>query len=139
MSRAIRATGKYLRPVPDTLRNYTGLGGQRAPLRSARRAGDDYGRTAQPSWREIDWPAHLRQAEIDGRRVNYVDIGEGDLPPADFIHGLGGCWQNWLENLPRLAEERRCIALDLPGFSESQMPAPKLTITGHARAVSQLR
>src|SRR5258708_28509594 len=99
MARALGATGKYLRPVPDTFRNYTGLGGQRAPLRSARRAGDDYGRTAQPSWREIDWPAHLRQAEIDGRRVNYVDIGDGDLPPARLIPGLRGSWQDLLQTL----------------------------------------
>jgi pimeloyl-ACP methyl ester carboxylesterase len=124
--------------VPDTLRNYTGLGGRRAPLRSAKRAGDDYGRTAEPSWRAVDWQAHLRQLEIDGRRVNYVDIGEGDLPPAVFIHGLGGCWQNWLENLPRLAQERRCIALDLPGFSESEAPAHKPTISGYADTVVEL-
>jgi pimeloyl-ACP methyl ester carboxylesterase len=130
--------GGYLRPVPDPFRNYTGLGGRPAPRRAAKRAGDDYGRTAQPSWREVDWRAHLREARIDGRRVNYVDIGEGDLPPAVFIHGLGGCWQNWLENLPRVAQERRCIALDLPGFSESEMPSHKLTISGYADTVVEL-
>ncbi|MFL5842697.1 MAG: alpha/beta fold hydrolase [Thermoleophilaceae bacterium] len=124
--------------MPDTFRTYTGLGGRPASLRAARRAGDDYGRTAQPSWRDVDWQAHLRQAEVDGRRVNYIDIGEGELPPAVFIHGLGGCWQNWLENLPRLSQERRCIALDLPGFSESEMPAHKLTISGYADVVVEV-
>jgi pimeloyl-ACP methyl ester carboxylesterase len=55
-----------------------------------------------------------------------------------FIHGLGGCWQNWLENLPRLAQERRCIALDLPGFSESEMPSEKITISGYGETVTAL-
>lgn len=124
--------------MPELLRNYTGIGGNLAPRSAARDAGDDYGKTADPSWREADWLAHLHQAQIHGRRVNYVDIGDGDMPPAVFIHGLGGCWQNWLENLPRLAQERRCIALDLPGFSGSEMPAEKISISGYAHAVCEL-
>jgi pimeloyl-ACP methyl ester carboxylesterase len=121
--------------VPEFLRPYTGIGGSVATLRSARNAGDDYGRTAEPSWRDIDWQSHLHQIEVQGRRINYVDLGEGDMPPAVFIHGLGGSWQNWLENIPRLALDRRCIALDLPGFSESQMPREKISVGGFATTV----
>jgi pimeloyl-ACP methyl ester carboxylesterase len=124
--------------VPEFLRNYTGIGGQLAPRGSAKHAGEDYGRTAQPSWREVDWRSHLHQIDIDGRRVNYVDIGDGEMPPAVFVHGLGGCWQNWLENLPRLAQERRCIALDLPGFSDSEMPREDISISGYATTVVKL-
>lgn len=104
----------------------------------AARAGEDYGLTAQPDWRGVDWRSHLRSATIGGRHVHYVDIGSGDGPPVVFIHGLSGCWQNWLENLPRFAQERRCIALDLPGFSRSEMPAEEITINGFARAVDEL-
>jgi pimeloyl-ACP methyl ester carboxylesterase len=121
--------------VPEFFRTYTGLGGSLAPLRSAKLAGDDYGATAEPSWRDVDWQAHLHEIEIEGSRINYVDIGSGDMPPAIFIHGLGGCWQNWLENIPRLAQERRVLALDLPGFSESEMPREKITISGYANTV----
>lgn len=124
--------------VPEFLRTYTGIGGSLAPRKAAKHAGDDYARTAEPSWRGIDWRAHLHQVEIDGRRVNYVDIGEGDRPPAIFVHGLGGCWQNWLENIPRLAQERRCIALDLPGFSASEMPQKEITISGFGDTVVAL-
>src|SRR5215210_6698694 len=123
-----------LRGMADRIRNVTGLGGKVAPIRAAKHAGDDYGATATPSWREVDWQAHLRNADIRGRRVNYVDMGQGDLPPAVFIHGLGGCWQNWLENLPRVSQERRCIAMDLPGFGYSEMPRDKITISGYADA-----
>jgi pimeloyl-ACP methyl ester carboxylesterase len=107
----------------------------------ARRAGDDYGTTATPDWREVNWQPHLRQLDIEGRSVNYLDYGSGEegLEPAVLIHGLGGCWQNWLENVPRLAAEgRRVIALDLPGFGFSEMPSEKISISGYGRAVNEL-
>jgi pimeloyl-ACP methyl ester carboxylesterase len=109
-----------------------------ARVRAARLAGDDYGVTAQPDWRTIDWLSHLHQLEIDGRPVNYVDIGSGPREPIVFVHGLGGQWQNWLENLPRAAQERRVIALDLPGFGLSPMPRGEITIPGYGRTVEAL-
>ncbi|MFL5840084.1 MAG: alpha/beta fold hydrolase [Thermoleophilaceae bacterium] len=122
------------------IREYTGLGGRLAPIRTAREAGDDYGATADPEWRGVDWQAHLHDVAVRGRRVNYVDIGESKdgRPPVVFVHGLGGCWQNWLENIPRAAQERRVIAMDLPGFSCSEMPAEKITISNYARSVVEL-
>jgi len=97
--------------------------------RGARSAGDDYGVTDPPDWRTIDWAAHLHRMEIDGTSVNYVDIGEErEHRPIVFIHGLSGQWQNWLENIPRFAQERRVVAMDLPGFGTSEMPGDKLSI-----------
>jgi pimeloyl-ACP methyl ester carboxylesterase len=104
---------------------------------SARRVDEEYGGSAEPSWRRIDWRERLSELEIGGRRVNYVDIGEGEGPPVVFVHGLGGCWQNWLENLPRIAQERRALALDLPGFGRSEMPAGEVSISGYARCVEE--
>lgn len=109
-----------------------------AGFRAARRAGDGYGETAQPDWRSIDWSAHRRQVEIEGTPVNYVDIGSGDREPIVFVHGLGGQWQNWLENVPRAASERRVIALDLPGFGLSPMPVHEITIARYGRYVEAL-
>jgi pimeloyl-ACP methyl ester carboxylesterase len=109
-----------------------------ARVRAARLAGDDYGVTARPDWRETDWPRHLHQLEIDGTPVNYVDIGSGEREPIVFVHGLGGQWQNWLENLPRAAHERRVIALDLPGFGLSPMPRDAISISGYGRTVEAL-
>ena len=106
-----------------------------------RSAGDDYGATAQPDWREVDWRRHLHQVEIDGRTVNYVDYGEGspDRHPVVLVHGLGGSWQNWLENIPRMAAEgRRVIALDLPGHGFSDMPAARISISGYGATVNAL-
>jgi pimeloyl-ACP methyl ester carboxylesterase len=105
---------------------------------SARRAGDDYGAHDAPDWREIDWRPHLRDIELGGRRVRYVDLGSGDGPPIVFVHGLSGNWQNFLENVPRLAGERRVVALDLPGFGESDDPRDGITMPGYGRTVDEL-
>jgi pimeloyl-ACP methyl ester carboxylesterase len=106
--------------------------------RRAREAGDGYGATASPDWRGVDWGAHLHRIELDGTPVNYVDIGEGELEPIVFVHGLGGQWQNFLENIPRAAQERRVIALDLPGFGRTPMPSERITIPGYGRCVDSL-
>jgi pimeloyl-ACP methyl ester carboxylesterase len=104
-----------------------------ALMRAARLADDGYGVTAEPDWRSINWREHLHSMDIDGGSVNYVDMGSGDGPPVVFVHGLGGCWQNWLENLPRAALERRVIAPDLPGFGHSEMPLEQISIPGYGR------
>ena len=70
---------------------------------------------------DVDWREHLRWVRVDGRPVNVVDIGAG--PAVVFLHGLAGCWQNWLESIPELARDHRVVALDLPGFGASPMPA----------------
>src|SRR5205807_2067943 len=101
-------------------------------------AGDDYGAHASPDWREIDWSGHVRSTEIDGRRVQYVDLGSGGGRPIVFVHGLAGNWQNWLENIPTFAQERRVVALDLPGFGQSEMPREKISISGYGRTVEAL-
>ncbi len=104
----------------------------------ARRADDTYGGSAEPSWREVNWQEHLRQVEIEGRGVNYVDVGEGEGRPVVFVHGLSGQWQNWLENIPAASRDRRVVALDLPGHGRSEMPRERITIPRYGRCVEAL-
>jgi pimeloyl-ACP methyl ester carboxylesterase len=107
----------------------------------ARHAGDDYGASTEPSWREVDWRNHVRQIEVDGAKVNFADYGEGapDKHPVVLIHGLGGCWQNWLENIrPIAATGRRVIAVDLPGFGLSEPPREDISISGYGECVNAL-
>jgi pimeloyl-ACP methyl ester carboxylesterase len=107
-----------------------------------RNALDDYGQTATPDWRDTDWLSELKQIEIDGIPFNYVDLGSDseDADPVVLVHGLGGQWQNWLENIPRLAQSRRVVALDLPGFGCTPEPPDEVvvTITQYGRWVNQL-
>jgi pimeloyl-ACP methyl ester carboxylesterase len=89
------------------------------------------------AWRNVDWPSMTRRVRILGREVNVVDTG-GDGPPLVFVHGLGGAWQNWLLNIPAFMGSHRVIALDLPGFGESEMPADEISIRGYAHVVDAL-
>jgi pimeloyl-ACP methyl ester carboxylesterase len=73
---------------------------------------------------------------VDGQAVNTIELGDG--PPLLFIHGLSGSWPNWLEQLPVLADEHRVVALDLPGFGHSPMPAGEISIAGYARVLDRL-
>ena len=84
---------------------------------------------------------------IDGQPVNTIELGpqspqssDVDSQPLVFVHGLSGCWANWLEQLPVLAAERRVVTLDLPGFGYSPMPTDgtEITISGYARLLDRL-
>ena len=95
--------------------------------------GDDYG-NPDPEWLKIDWREHLRQVDLPGaEKVNYVEIGEGE--PIVFVHGIAGCWRNFLENLPHFGRTHRAIALDLPGFGDSPMPSWEITMANYGRLI----
>ncbi|MBJ7331947.1 MAG: alpha/beta hydrolase [Solirubrobacteraceae bacterium] len=91
---------------------------------------DAYGPLGRSTWLDEDWSEHLRWVVIDGEPVNLVDVGTG--PPIVFVHGLGGSWQNWLENILPFAADHRVVALDLPGFGESPMPQQPIDIGRYA-------
>ncbi|HKB50066.1 MAG TPA: alpha/beta fold hydrolase [Solirubrobacterales bacterium] len=92
----------------------------------------DYG-NPDPEWLKIDWRKHLHRVELPGAEVNYAEIGEGE--PIIFLHGLGGCWRNWLETLPHFGRTHRAIAIDLPGFGESPMPSWSIDMPAYGRLV----
>ena len=78
----------------------------------------------------IDWADRISLTTVESKLgstpVNYVDLGDG--PPVLLVHGLGGSWRNWLENILYLAKKHRVIALDLPGFGTSPLPETQLSI-----------
>ncbi|MEU1196036.1 alpha/beta hydrolase [Streptomyces sp. NPDC005813] len=58
------------------------------------------------------------------------------LPPALYVHGLGGSSQNWSALMPLLDGLVDSEALDLPGFGDSPPPDDgNYSVTAHARAV----
>lgn len=58
------------------------------------------------------------------------------LPPALYVHGLGGSSLNWSALMGELQEDVDGEALDLPGFGHSAPPDDgDYSISGHARAV----
>lgn len=59
-----------------------------------------------------------RYVNIDGVRTHYVIEGRGK--PLVLVHGWGGSWEEWKYNIPELSKHFRVIALDLPGFGDSE-------------------
>jgi pimeloyl-ACP methyl ester carboxylesterase len=101
---------------------------------------DAYGAQGRSAWLDIDWREHQRWVTLSGGPVNLIDIGpaDSDQAPVLFVHGLSGCWQNWLENIPAFAQDRRVVAVDLPGFGASPMPSQDITISSYANALDEL-
>jgi 3-oxoadipate enol-lactonase len=60
------------------------------------------------------------RVEIGTRGVAYDDTGEGQ--PVVFVHGFPHHRKLWAPQLRALAGHSRAIAIDLPGFGESDMP-----------------
>lgn len=96
-----------------------------------------YGSVGRSPWLDIDWREHQRWITIADRPVNVIELGQGSETLV-FVHGLSGSWPNWLEQLPVFARDRRVIAMDLPGFGHSPMPADRITISGYARMLDEL-
>lgn len=69
-----------------------------------------------------DGPGRLRfhSVRTEAGRISVLEAGVGE--PLVCIHGLGGTKASFLPTVAALAETRRVIALDLPGFGESHKP-----------------
>ncbi|GGV01688.1 alpha/beta fold hydrolase [Streptomyces spectabilis] len=85
---------------------------------------------------------------VEGERMDSVTLpgmtlsvrtrpaADTGLPPALYVHGLGGSSQNWSALMPLLQDVMDGEALDLPGFGDSPPPDDgDYSVTGHARAV----
>lgn len=55
-------------------------------------------------------------------RVSTLEAGDG--PPVLLLHGLGGTKASFLPTVAALAEGHRVIAMDHPGFGDSDKPFP---------------
>ena len=72
-----------------------------------------------------DFLARRRTIATRAGDVAYTEFGEG--PAAVFVHGVlvnGLLWRNVIE---QVADQRRCIAIDLPGHGGTPLPADGTT------------
>ncbi|MFF4366195.1 alpha/beta fold hydrolase [Streptomyces sp. NPDC001594] len=80
----------------------------------------------------------LRTVALPGLEMNvrFRPPQREGLPPALFVHGLGGSSQNWSALMEQLADGVDGEAVDLPGFGWSPPPADRdYSVTALARAV----
>jgi pimeloyl-ACP methyl ester carboxylesterase len=67
-------------------------------------------------------PAQLRFRSIATRRLRLSTVEAGDGPPMLAVHGLGATKGSFLPSVVALSDRFRVIALDLPGFGDSDKP-----------------
>jgi pyruvate dehydrogenase E2 component (dihydrolipoamide acetyltransferase) len=60
-----------------------------------------------------------RDIEVAGRRLRYLELGEGDGIPILLVHGFGADLNTWMFTQPTLSTGRRAVAFDLPGHGGS--------------------
>ncbi len=72
---------------------------------------------------------------VRGAKVCAFVQGEG--PNVLFIHGTGGNFKSWFNQVRRLSGEYRAIALDLPGYGESELPPSIESNDDYAAFVSE--
>jgi pimeloyl-ACP methyl ester carboxylesterase len=87
-------------------------------------------------WRSRAWQQHLAYTVLAGRRMRYIDVGEG--PAVILVHGLASTWSAWHRNILELATDHRVIAVDLPGFGRSDRLRGPVEIRHYADALRQL-
>ena len=96
-------------------------------------------RRTVPGWVDREaYPFESRWAELPGgRRMHYVDEGEGET--ILFVHGTPTWSFEWRHLLRGLSGEFRCVAPDLMGFGLSDRPADfAYTPEAHARALREV-
>ncbi|MDG0997296.1 MAG: haloalkane dehalogenase [Gammaproteobacteria bacterium] len=64
---------------------------------------------------KLEYPK--RFLDIDGKKIAYVEMGEGS--PIVFQHGNPTSSYLWRNIMPHLADQGRCIAIDLIGMGDS--------------------
>jgi pimeloyl-ACP methyl ester carboxylesterase len=64
----------------------------------------------------------LRFASVQTRVGTISTLAAGEGPPVVCVHGLGATKASFLSTVAALADRHRVIAMDLPGFGESDKP-----------------
>jgi pimeloyl-ACP methyl ester carboxylesterase len=67
-------------------------------------------------------PATIHRVEADGVRVFYRAAGDSSAPVILLLHGFPSSSFMFRELIPRLADNYRVIAPDLPGFGFTEVP-----------------
>ena len=89
--------------------------------------------TAHP----LDYDFTEKHLLVDDVDIAYVDEGPRDSKktPLVLVHGIGATLDHWALVIPKLAESRRVVALDLPGFGRSAKPDLRYEPESFARTI----
>lgn len=74
-------------------------------------------------------------AEVEGLNINYIDEGTGNA--VLLLHGWGGSIQTMMPIFNILKDKFRVVALDLPGFGESDEPIEPWNSYDYAKCIAK--
>ena len=79
----------------------------------------------------------LRRSYVDSRwgQLHLRSIGDGPLPPLICLHATAYSGQTFEPLMPLLAQDRRVIAIDTPGYGESDGPDSPVPFGDYAAAI----
>ncbi|HKE61126.1 MAG TPA: alpha/beta fold hydrolase, partial [Nitrospira sp.] len=78
---------------------------------------------SRPSEDLLEVPfASIRKVEADGVQIFYREAGHAGAPVVLLLHGFPASSFMFRELIPRLADQYRVIAPDLPGFGFTEVP-----------------
>src|SRR6202167_2955025 len=80
----------------------------------------------------------IHNIEADGVRMFYRAAGEPDSPVVLLLHGFPASSFMFRELIPRLANDYRVIAPDLPGFGFTEVPAERKYVYSFYRLAATL-
>lgn len=122
---------------PDAVSEVLAPEGDQTTQEGAERVAVPWGDYIDTSWDAFDFTPYEQLIEIDGRKMNYVDIGDAGKPVLLYVHGIMGTWRNWIFNLLPFADRYRVLAVDLPGFGLSEMPDGEFSLERYAETLKK--
>src|SRR5438046_10090010 len=84
-----------------------------------------------------DFPFAVRDVQVHGARMAYIDEGSGD--PIVFLHGNPTSSYLSRNVIPHVRDVGRCIPPDLIGMGRSDEPAIGYRLGAHARPIDAFR
>lgn len=96
----------------------------------------------ESSWQKLSGGAGAIQRLEDQAEKFRTDFGGGTLAvrrwtpsdsncalrePVVLLHGGSGSWKHWLKSIPALLQQRPVVAVDTPGYGDSDMPVETVT------------
>ncbi len=76
----------------------------------------------------------IRNYKVDGRKINYAEIGHDSLPVVIFFHGAPGGWNAFVDFMKdkELLKRVKIISVDRPGYGDSDLGKPVVSLKKQA-------
>ncbi len=78
--------------------------------------------------------------QLENKQMHFVAVGDVEKQPLIFIHGSPGSWTGWLHFLKNedLLKDFYLIAVDRPGFGDSQKGVSEPSLKNQARLIFEV-